>query len=426
MKRGIAQAAKKFPLTVAGCLTLGIALFVLVCALAVRNTYEVILSLAALSLLTALYIKGRWSLKRFAAVEPLWKIPIPLTAHSNEDWIVTTQAEGVPIFFRLHAVLRGRFSPQGSGERESCRTFIEISLPRTGGSSNVRVSFPLGGTLDAETSCRLHDIFGFFSFHGSVVRELHVKLRSSPCASKPLLIEAHSGAEDRRNKSATDEERYYMREYAPGDRFRDINWKSSERINTLITRISPDNQEKVTRIEVHLRNYGAPRGIADLWLLDRLKARLAWFLRKAKEDKASYVFEVRSALGNWDLTDDEDIEAFLDDLAALPFCPAANEEAPPARSSEIYVFSTACDTSLPAFLLMRQGQPISLFMAAHNRKGSQPHASSIDRLYLKDFLTLGTLPHLRWLKPKRQGSSASGASLVSSSRTMIDYAEVSW
>ena len=103
-----------------------------------------------------------------------------------------------------------------------------------------------------------------------------------------------------------------MREYAPGDRFRDINWKSSERIDTLITRISPDNQEKVSRLEVYFRNFG-PAGekgksraaLKDLWLLDRAKARLAQFLRTVKEEHASFVFHVLTAQDTLDISDQD-------------------------------------------------------------------------------------------------------------------------
>jgi len=279
----------------------------------------------------------------------------------------------------------------------------------------------MGGLFRGETSSRLRDIFSFFSFPCGDNRERTLNVRSAPCGIKALRINAKSGAEDRRNKNANDEERYYMREYAPGDRFRDINWKSSERIDTLITRISPDNQEKITRIEVYFRNYGPTYahepGLADLWLLDRAKARLAWFLRKAKEEKSSYVFNVRSAGGSWDLNDEEEIEAFLEELAVLPFFPAQHEQSSiPQAGGEIYVFSTACDTALPAFLLTQQGRPLSLFLTQnvpHGNVGLGPES-----LQLRDFPIGGFMPRPRWLLPNR------GRLLnISAGRLMIDYAE---
>jgi hypothetical protein len=253
---------------------------------------------------------------------------------------------------------------------------------------------------------------------------------------KALRLEALSGAEDRRTKNSSDEERYYMREYTPGDRFRDINWKSSERIDTLITRISPDNQEKVTRIEVHFRNYGPSRpSIGEIWLLDRAKARLAWFLRNAKEEKNSFIFSVRAAGGNWEVKDQDEIDAFLEELAALPFVPAQNEDGMSAEGGgEIYVFSTACDSGLPAFLLMRQMQPLSLFLAqnlpvkagapskGNLQKGGPPKGgtpSECEWLRLRDFPAGGFVPRPRWFfkRQKRQIGVRTG-------RMALDYAEV--
>jgi len=317
--------------------------------------------------------------------------------------------------------------------------FAETSMSKRdgaaagGAAARLSLSFPLGGLFRGETSCLLRDMFGFFSFPCGGARERTFRVRSAPCGAMPLRIDAQSGAEDRRNKNANDEERYYMREYSPGDRFRDINWKSSERINTLITRISPDNQEKITRIEVHFRNYGpAPRqgaakggpGMADLWLLDRAKARLAWFLRSVKEEKASYVFHVRSAGASWDLNDDEEIEAFLEELSALPFFPARNEEnALPPAGGEIYIFSTACDAALPAFLLAQQGRPFSLFMAEDAPRKKAQGKAEAERLLLRDFFSGSFAPLPRWLLPRRERLLNVSGGSVNGGRMMIDYAE---
>ena len=420
---------KNLPFTVPGIAVSIFALVILVRSLAARNAYEIVLSLAALALLLVLWLAGKWAVRRLAALEPVWKIPVPLGAASGEDWLVTIPAGKVPRFFRLHFFVRGRFFPQGSPD--GCPVFAETSLSRKGGDSSAPLSlcFPLGGLFRGETSCRLRDIFGFFSFPCGGSREQTLKVRSAPCGSRTLRIDAQSGAEDRRNKNANDDERYYMREYAPGDRFRDINWKSSERINTLITRISPDNQEKITRIEVHFRNYGphpsrrkgkgAPPGLADLWLLDRAKARLAWFLRKVREEKASYVFHVRSAASSWDLNDDEEIEAFLEELSALPFFPPQNEAgALPCSDGEIYVFSTGCDTALPAFLLAQQGRPCSLFLTQTPPRKTAHDRPEAESLLLRDFFRGGFVPLPRWLLPKPERQLQ-----VSGGRTMIDYAE---
>ena len=421
------MGVKNLPFTLPGITVFIIALVILVRSLAARNAYEIVLSLTVLTLWFVLWLTGKWAVRRLTALEPLWKIPSPLGAGSAEDWLVTSAGVSVPRFFRLHFLVRGRFFPQGS--LVSCPVSAETSMSRNNDTALLKLKFPLGGFFRGETSCRLRDIFGFFSFPCGTNRERTLNVRGAPCGARALRIDAQSGAEDRRTKNANDEERYYMREYAPGDRVRDINWKSSERIDTLITRISPDNQEKITRIEVYFRNYGPviadELSLADLWLLDRAKARLAWFLRKVKEQNPSFVFNVRSARGNWNINDEEEIEAFLKELAALPFCTAQHEESSLSQGAgEIHVFSTACDTALAAFLLSHQNRPLSLFMVHEAprdkawREKAKKRKTNIESLQLRDFISGGFVPLSRWFPRKRKPQLN-----ASVSRMTVDYAE---
>jgi hypothetical protein len=189
-----------------------------------------------------------------------------------------------------------------------------------------------------------------------------------------------------------------MREYTPGDRFRDINWKSSEKIDTLITRISPDNQEKVSRIEVYFRNYG-PSGEASLgalWLLDRAKARLSRFLRSLKDEQSAYIFHVHAAQGSWEIEDQDDVDAFLEELSGIPFSPSKNEAAISGSLGDLYVFSTACDIGLPGFLLAIHPRPVSLFATpfAPPDKGNDAEI-----LRIREFAAKGCIPSPRWLFP---------------------------
>jgi len=432
-------------LTLSGLAVFIVALVMLFRSLMIKNAYEILLSLAALFLWVVLVFTGAWTVRRIAAsgLQPIWKPPFPLTAASGEEWQVTCAALRLPLFFRLHFFVRGRFFPQGTAE--SCAVFAETSLPFKGGASCLDLSFPLGGLFRGEASCRLRDIFGFFSFPCGTELKQTLNVRSAPCRIKALRIEPMTGAEDRRIKTSSNEERYYMREYASGDRLRDINWKSSERIDTLITKISPDNQEKVTRIEVCFRNYGMTNaGLSDLWLLDRAKARLAWFLRSVKDENASFVFNVSAATGSWELSGQDEIEAFLEELCSISFSPAQHEDlaaiqtegGKEQKAGELYVFSTACDYSLPAFLLARQGRPITLFLAqnSHRRKAGAGKAKEnkaadtsgasgasgdvCDYLRLRDFPASGIIPLSRRLFRRQERLMN-----VSGSRMIIDYAE---
>jgi hypothetical protein len=271
----------------------------------------------------------------------------------------------------------------------------------------------MSGVFQGDGYCQLRDIFGIFSFSCGLPHNRTIKIRSAPCLGKEIRINAQSGAEDRRSKPSVDEKRYYMREYTPGDRIRDINWKSSDKIDTLITRISMDNQEKINRIEIHFRNYkseekGQKTSLEALWLLDRAKARLAYFLRSLMELSSSFLFDVTTAQGNWEIEDQDDLEVFLDELAGFSFLSPQSEPIVTKGAGDMYVFSTACDIGLPGFILMNNPRPITVFIIQPSEKiAVNPE---VEILCLNDFTFNGCEPDLRWFagsKVKPLGVQAS-------------------
>ncbi|MDR3333422.1 MAG: DUF58 domain-containing protein [Treponema sp.] len=404
-------------LTLTGFAVVVLALVMLVKSLSARNAYEIVLATAVLGVCLVLCILGAWGASKLAVLEPGWKPPVSVTAGTAEASLITGIDVPLPWFFRLHFVVKGRFFPAAS--RYGCPVHAETSAPPRG-AARLNLSFPMSGVFHGESFCRLRDIFGFFSFPCALPLRRTLMVRSAPCLKKPLHIEAYSGAEDRRNKTSSNEERYYMREYTPGDRFRDINWKSSDRIDTLITRISPDNQEKVSRIEVYFRNYGpAGASLEALWLLDRAKARLAQFLRAVREEQASYMIHVRAAEGSWEIEDEDELDAFLEALAGIPFSPHRNEAGASAGSPELYVFSTACDAGLPGFLLACQTRFVFL-----TRPAAAETSEEIEKLSVRDFTARGFIPSPHWLPRIKDRSIWILTPPQVHGRIEIDYAEV--
>jgi hypothetical protein len=381
-------------ITLLGFAVLIIAVVILFRSLSAQNVYEILLSTVTLLLLIGLGIQGAWKSKKLESLEPGWKPPFPMTANAGEQTLITGLDVPVPLFFRLHFIVRGRFFPTGS--LRGTPLLAETSVPRGADAARLDFDFPMSGIFQGDGSCRLRDIFGFFSFPCGVTQQRTVKVRSGPCSKTDFRVNAQSGAEDRRTKNASNEERYYMREYTPGDRFRDINWKSSEKIDTLITRISPDNQEKVSRIEVYLRNYG-PSGKASLdalWLLDRTKARLSRFIRSLKDEQSSYIFNVRAAEGTWNIEDQDDVEAFLEDLSSISFSPPKNETSISLGAvGELFVFSTACDIGLHGFLLSIHPRAVSLYLTQPAMPGKK---KDTEILHVREFAAKGCIPSPRW------------------------------
>jgi len=403
--------------TPVGTAYLVIAVVVLIRSLLARNAYEIALSCAALLFLLFFGVVGAWKAKKLQTLETGWKLPFPMTANAGEESLLSGLDAPVPWFFRLHFIVRGRFSPAGSKDG-GCPVLAETSVKRGETVARFALDFPMSGVFHGDGFCRLRDIFGLYSFPCGITQRRTVKVRSAPCFGKNHPINAQSGAEDRRNKTTDNEERYYMREYTPGDRFRDINWKSSEKIDTLITRISPDNQEKVSRIEVCFRNFGPSQkpSLEALWLLDRAKARLALFLRNLKNEQASYIFHVRAAEGSWEIENEDDLDAFLEELAGISFSPPQYEGALPQGTGDIYVFSTACDFGLPAFLLACNPRPVSLFLIQPAvREKNAVRKNEIETFSKRDFPANGCVPFPRWLfrgKIKPLGAQANMVEMI--------------
>ena len=414
-----------FIFTPVGGIFFVITFIMLIRSLLNRNSYEIVLSCAALLFLLIFGIIGAWKSQKLKMFELAWKPPLPMTADFNpvstdkqHQTLVTGLEASVPLFFRLHFFIRGRFHP--CGVKNSFPVLVETSVPRGDTTAALFFGFPISGVFQGDGFCELRDIFGFFSFNCGQPQNRNVNIRSAPCFGKKTLINPQTGAEDQQKKPAADIERYLMREYSPGDRFRDINWKSSDKIDTLITRISTDNQEKISRIEVLLRNY-CPANIFNaaqktekekfktkkrkqeyslesLWLLDRAKARLSYFLRSLMEQNSTFILDVRTACGNWEIENQDDLDVFLDELAGLSFSPSVNEMRSPLvthaskNTGDMYVFSTACDIGLPAFLLScLHTRPVNLFII-------QPEINKetdAETLFSRAFYKNGCYPSVR-------------------------------
>jgi len=411
------------PFTPVSGAVLVIAIAGLIRSLLNRNSYEIVLASFALLFLLILGIFGAWKSRKLKAMEPGWKTPDPMTANAVDDerqrTLVTGLDAAIPLFFRLHFYISGRFFPGGAtGAKKGCPLSVETAIPRGETTAQIPFDFPMSGVFQGDGFCKLRDIFGFFAFPCGQIRHSTVNVRCAPCFGKKTIINAQSGAEDQRNKPSADVERYYQREYTPGDRLRDINWKSSDKIDALITRISTDNQEKVSRIEVHFRNYGyANDSLRALWLLDRSKARLSYFLRTLLEQNSTFIFDVHSAGRKWEIEDQDDMDVFFEELACLSFVPPQNETAIQSGAGDIYVFSTACDLMLPAFLLSCNPRPVNLFLtqpgdspadyrektqtSSKDSSGSRLKKTKINKdnfevLHIQDFVSKGFYPPSRW------------------------------
>ena len=148
--------------TPAGAAVIIIALIILVRSLLARNSYEIILSSFTLLLLLFLAIIGTWKSRKLKSMETLWKTPFPMTANAGEEAEVSGLEARIPLFFRLHFFVRGKFFPSGSAS--SCFVSSVTSIPRGEKTAKLPLDFPMSGFFQGEGFCRLADIFGLYSF----------------------------------------------------------------------------------------------------------------------------------------------------------------------------------------------------------------------------------------------------------------------
>jgi uncharacterized protein (DUF58 family) len=383
LRRRLQRLAYYYPLTPAGTLLAVAALALIGRGLALANPYALFLALLALTVLALLALAGRLQARR-ASRHPLqWDSSAPLTARrpAMAQWIHGEEVRLLP-FFRLHFSLSGRLIV---GRRAQVRVARQLSFAASG-AHPLPLYLPLSGVLSATGRFAVRDLFGLTRsrFGEQLARTLTV-LPGWHAPEVDSQVEPAGGFEEKSIRRSSEEEKYFMREYQPGDRLRDINWKVSSRLQELITRISPVTQEKTRLLSVSVRNYRSDGGesLESVLHLDYLKSWLLAFLRSLKRNNDKLQFSVRTA-GTLDLlATEEDIERFAGELAGLfyqhdpgPAGSAAGAEPP---GGELFVFSTPFDKGLPQFLSARAQTRMHLFrtgfLAARPPAGrSEPEA----------------------------------------------------
>jgi uncharacterized protein (DUF58 family) len=364
-RRILLRARRLYPLTLAGTLVAAAAFFLLGRGLAQGNPYAVFLALLAAVVLAALILVGRLQAAACARRQFQWDCSAPLAARrpGTEQLILAPEARLLP-FFRVQFRFSGRLTVgRGAGVRLARQLAFAAA-----GAHPLPLYLPLCGELSARGRFSVRDLFGLTraAFGEEPERSLTV-LPAWLSPGPPRLVEPAGGFEDKSLRRASEEEKYFMREYQPGDRFRDINWKVSSRLQELITRISPVTQEKTRLLAVEFRHYrtDGAESLESVLHLDYLKSWLLAFLRGLKSSNERLQFRVRTGAGPRLLATEEDIDHFAVELAGLPYQsdPGPGTE----EAGELFVFSTAFDRGLPLFLAARPLARAQVFRTVRGR-----------------------------------------------------------
>ncbi|TVR53976.1 MAG: DUF58 domain-containing protein [Spirochaetaceae bacterium] len=368
MRTGFRSIVTKFPLTLIGTALFAIGVYLLGVGFSLRNPYAVFLSFTIIFGLAALVVIGRVNAKRFETLTIQWETSAPVYARRSAPAHAVVGIERrAPFLFRVHFSIRGRISV-GDG----CSVAYHDEVASVGGERQpIAYDAPVAGVLEARARLSLRDVFGLTRnrFGGSFTRRIPIR----PAAfddERLYRVQAVVGAEDKQSRKTADEERYYMREYVPGDRFRDINWKSSSRLAILLTRISPNTQEKSRIITVVFRSLppGRVRSLDRIVHLDFSKSWTVSFMRKVKEENPDFQFDLVVGENVTRIETESEIETAAEILAAATTEPSTPSAA--IESREAFIFTTPFDDGLAAFLIARGDAVNHVHATAFPEKGS--------------------------------------------------------
>ena len=351
-----------FPFSLIGSVLFGLSIYILGTAFASGNPYSFLLSILLLIILAFFAVISRIQASRFSRGKIEWESSTPLYARLfDESHKILAHGTSLLPFFRLHVIIDAKLI---AGRRARLRYHREIS-GNGGEIINIPQRYAVAGVLHAAARLVVRDVFGLTRGMLPVrITRSHIVQPALIADRETPRVDAQRGDENKSRMKSSDIERYFMREYIPGDRHRDINWKASSRFSELFTRISPVTQEKTRIITVHFRPYSSlgADSLRSVFYLDQCKSVLLFFLKTVKQEHRDYQFMVYVGNDTRELESEEDIEQFAAEMAAVHFRNPRGEELreiDDLHPADTYVFSTAYDTALPSFAAsLQQGARI--------------------------------------------------------------------
>lgn len=377
-----------YPFTVSGSILVIAAFILLAKSYSSGNPYGFMLAIGAFLTLTTITILGRLQAARSRNVQVLWDYSQSLNADVEENlqriWVDGTK---IFSFYRLHFKISGTVIVG----RDAGLHISSEKITNVGEEFLVSLYCPFSGEFRAKGSLSIRDIFGLTRTRLGKDYLRNLIIQPAPfSSSKSYHIEAVGGFEDKNRQKSSDEERYYMREYIPGDRFRDINWKSSSRLTQLITKISPYTQEKMKLIHVEFRHFrkNQMETVESLVHLNILKSWLISFLRTLKTEHPEYHFSIKTGNGMFRLETEDDIDSFKVEISCLFFQSEPPDYQVDPGVGEIFIFTTPYDEKLPSVLTFYQKARAYIFMTSSNSRDK----SSAETRTLHLFKSLTTMP----------------------------------
>jgi len=239
-----------------------------------------------------------------------WSFPSPLRNFIKTQKIrIAVPWKKTPLFFRYHFLVTGRIV-SGTGVREPVRITGMSGIP---GTQQLPFFFKYSGTFSGYSLVQIRDIFGLTKT-ALTISENH----SFPVIPGLLRTiekdeaESSAGTGEDKLRKLSDNLKYFMREYIPGDRFRDINWKATVRVEELVTRTSPVTNKEIKIIPVIFWNVVDSSFLKKNFFevsihLEAAKAWLITFINRLLEDESGFAFDLHAGKDKFRLEHTDDV-----------------------------------------------------------------------------------------------------------------------
>ncbi len=335
-----------YPLSFLGSFSFFIFLYLQGYAVSTGNLYALLLGVPGIFFIIGQVVFIRFWAFRNGNVEYTWGSWNTLLARSPESCLqMKLSSVSPPYFFRYHCVFRGKLC---AGKEARFYYFKEASSSMNG-DLNIDFYFPLCGTLSCHSRILVRDILG-------ISRTRIGPTQSKQFVVRPPILEERSylpnyaatSLESQKNQRQSEEDKYSMREYIPGDRLKDINWKSSIRLGEMITRVSPQSPEPNPLLSIELRNlnYQKKDTVTSILHLNLLKSWLFSFVLQVHHESPKHRFFIATAKEEYIIENDKDIDNFALDLSKLEYVEDGQWLGRGPSVLEKFIFSTAYDPSL--------------------------------------------------------------------------------
>ncbi|MCL2293873.1 MAG: DUF58 domain-containing protein [Spirochaetes bacterium] len=254
MKKFTEAFKKYYPFTLPGNLLFYFSVYSLGRGFATHNFTAI-----SISMFFLVFILAMWGwlffCSRSSRVERIiWKSEgsIDSATYLNNRQLINVECSGILnrgrnaegkayLFLRYAMIVKGSAVTAGNINTFFSRRYRSDSK----GLFDFSFYFPYPGTVSGKIALYIEDIFSLTRIN--VFNENLKDFTVVPGVKNDVVTDNKLLVKDvitKQRKYDNTIEKYLMREYVPGDLYRDINWKSSSRINQLFTKISPGGKEE--------------------------------------------------------------------------------------------------------------------------------------------------------------------------------------